>query len=202
MSDDAVVSSDDQEGQLPEAGELQMTDMSFLRCFPGCGCISAEPVATRVDRVRKLIEEGIDDPQLFSPDFVNRTPWDVATRRHTNDESAAFHADRVFSDLQMIVEEAAEDGDRVVVRWRLRGKWTGPLPFAPGIQPTGRPVEFTGTYIYRFIGDTIVEKDGEFDIKAASKALLAGVNITCGSDDCVDVVQSLSRRPASGNETA
>jgi predicted ester cyclase len=197
MSGDAAVSSDGQGEQSPGIGERQTADTSFLGCFPGCGCIPA-PATTRVDRVRKLIEEGIDDPQLFSPDFVNRTPWDLATRRHTNDESAAFHANRVFSDMQMIVEEAAEDGDRVVIRWRLRGKWTGPLPFAPGIPPTGRPVEFTGAYYYRFAGEMIVEKDGEFDIKAASKALLAGVNITCGSDDCVDVVQSLSRRPAPG----
>lgn len=195
MSDDAAISSDGQRGESPEVGEHQIGDKDFLSCHPGCGCLNDPPVVARVDRVRRLVEEGIADPQLFSPNFVNRTPWDLATRRHTNDEKAAFHANRVFSDMQMIVEEATEDGDTVVVRWRLRGKWSGPLPFAPGIQPTGRSVEFTGTYFYRFVGDMIVEKDGEFDVKAASKALLSGVNITCGSDDCVDVVQSLSRRP-------
>jgi len=201
MSDDAAVTSDGQQGQSPGVGERQTGDMGFLHCFPGCGCIGSPPITTRADRIRKLIEEGTDDSHLFSPDFVNRTPWDLATRRHTNDEKAGFHANRVFSDMQMIVEEATEDGDTVVARWRLRGKWTGPLPFAPGITPTGRPVEFTGTFFYRFVGDMVVEKDGEFDIKAASKALLAGVNITCGSDDCVDVVQSLSRRPAPGAES-
>jgi predicted ester cyclase len=202
MSDDAAVSSDGQQGKSPEVGERQTGDKGFLACFPGCGCVGTAPTPTRAERIRRMIEEGTDDSPLFSPDFVNRTPWDLATRRHTNDEKAAFRADRVFSDMQMIVEEATEDGDTVVIRWRLRGKWTGPLPFAPGIPPTGRLVEFTGTYFYRFVGDMVVEKDGEFDVKAASKALLAGVNITCGSDDCVDVVQSLSRRPASGGESA
>jgi len=146
----------------------------------------------RVARIRGMIEQGIEDPDLISPNFVSRAPWDVAVQQFTGNEDAKFDTDRVFSDFRMIVEEAFEDGDRVIVRWRMRGKWTGPLPFAPGIEPSGRDVEFTGSYNYRFIGDKIVEKDGEFDVKAASRALLGGMNITCGSDNCVDVVQVLS----------
>jgi predicted ester cyclase len=195
MSDDEVVALDGQQGKPSKVSEQQAAGDGFPSCFPGCGCIDApSSTADRVARVRKLVEEGTDDPELFSPDFVNRAPWDLATQRHTNDHNAAFRADRVFSDIEMRVEDAFANGDKVVVRWRLRGKWSGPLPFAPGIPPTGRPVEFTGTYIYRFAGDKIVEKDGEFDLKAASKAILGGLNITCGSDDCVDVVQVLSRR--------
>jgi predicted ester cyclase len=194
MSDNAAFNN--QETQLSKVSARPAEPSAFGHCFPGCGCQDAALLSTdRVGRIRRLIEEGADDPDLFAPNFVNRAPWDLATQRHSNDTSAAFHVDQVFSNIQMYVEDAFEDDDRVVVRWRLRGTWSGPLPFAPGIPPSGRPVEFTGTYFYRFVDEKIVEKDGEFDVKAASKALLGGLNITCGSDDCVDVVQVLSRQP-------
>ena len=147
----------------------------------------------RVARIRRMVEEGVDDPDLFSPDFVNHAPWDIAVQRRENNSTATFDPYRVFSDLRVTVEEAAEEGNSVRVRWRMRGKWTGQLPFAPGIEPTGRDVDFTGTHFYRFAGDRIFEKDGEFDVKAAAKELLGGLSITCGSDDCLDVVQALSR---------
>jgi len=202
VSDDTIVSPDGRQNQAPESGERPTGEDGFFHCFPGCGCVdSATTPTARIDRIRRLVEEGTDDPDLFSPDFVNRAPWDLATQRHTNNSTTAFRANRVFSDIQMTVEEAFEDGDTVVARWRLRGKWSGPLPFAPGIPPTGRPVEFTGTYFFRFVGDKLVEKDGEFDVKAAAKALLGGLNITCGSDDCVDVVQVLSRQLAGVDRT-
>jgi predicted ester cyclase len=204
MSDKPLIASDGQQLQAPKVSQLpEGGSVGFPPCFPGCGCAEAAPSSTaRVERVRRLVESGIDDPDLFSPDFVNRAPWDLATQRHTNDAKAAFHASRVFSDIQMTVEQASEDGDTVVVRWKLHGTWSGPLPFAPSIPPTGLPVEFTGTYFYRFEGNKIVEKDGEFDIKAASKAILGGLNITCGSDDCVDVVQVLSRTQPPGPRKA
>jgi predicted ester cyclase len=147
----------------------------------------------RVARIRRMLEEGSDEHDLFSPDFVNRAPWDLAVQRRENSPAAKFDAERVFSDLRMTVEKAEEVEDTVIIHWRMHGKWSGALPFAPGIPPTGKEVEFTGTHVYRFSGNQIVEKDGEFDVKAASKALLGGLNITCGSEDCVDVVQALSR---------
>jgi predicted ester cyclase len=217
MSDDATVSSQptqrlelserpsiDNDNRKPGIGREPGKGFDPFTCFPGCGCAQQARTSTdRIDRIRKLVEEGICDPDLFAADFVNRAPWDVATQRYTNDATAAFQGSRVFTDMRVSVEEAFADGDTVVVRWRLRGKWSGPLPFAPSIPPTGRQVEFTGTYFYRFAGNKVVETDGEFDVKAASKALLGGLNITCGSDACVDVVQALSRHLSSGgNERA
>jgi len=184
-----------------QAGGGEQATQTGEFCFPGCGCreegaisTAGNSVADRVDRVRRVVE-GAEDPDLFSPNFVNRAPWDIATQHHTGDQTAAFRADEVFSDLNISVNEAFAARDTVVVRWTLRGNWSGPLPFAPTIPPTGNRVEFPGTYIFRFEGDKIVEKTGEFDIKAASKSLLGGLNITCGSEECIDVVQVLSSRP-------
>jgi predicted ester cyclase len=191
------------EKKVPAIAGEQATRMSEY-CFEGCGCLEEgaistadKSVADRVNRVRRMVE-GADDPDLFSPHFVNRAPWDIATQQHSSDQTAAFRADKVFSDLNITVDEGFAAGDTVVVRWTLRGNWSGPLPFAPTIPPTGNRVEFPGTYIFRFEGDKIVEKTGEFDIKVASKALLGGLNITCGSEECIDVVQVLSSRPDNG----
>ncbi len=147
----------------------------------------------RVARIRRMLEDGFADPDLFSPAFVNRAPWDLAVQRRVQNTVATFDPYSVFSDLRVSVEDTTEEDDVVVVHWRMRGRWTGPLPFAPGIAPTGREVDFTGTHVYRFAGDKIIEKDGEFDVKAAAQGLLGGLSITCGTDDCLDVVQALSR---------
>ena len=83
--------------------------------------------------------------ELFSPEYISRAPADLAVRRHIKEigeagtlapdkgdvkEAIEPNLDAIFSDVHLSVLEAIEQGDKVVVRRRLRGKWTGPLPFA------------------------------------------------------------------------
>jgi steroid delta-isomerase-like uncharacterized protein len=59
-----------------------------------------------------------------------------------------------FPDIQMIVEDVIGEGDRVVVRYTLRGTHRGAFR---GIAPTGRKVTWSGINIYRVEGGKVVE---------------------------------------------
>jgi len=136
-----------------------------------------------------MIEEGAKE-DLFSPNFVSRTPWSLAEMRGaTSHRKAPSFAETVFSDVRMIVEDAIEQGDKVVVRWRLYGRWT--QPFA-GVKPTGQPMTVTGINIYHFVGDKIVGQDGELDMGSfANQAIGAGVNAAA----CAESLKDLARPP-------
>jgi SnoaL-like polyketide cyclase len=147
--------------------------------------------SNRVARLRRMIEEGKDD-NLFSFHYVNRTPWYQAIRRVTKDRDevgASFEPESLFSDSQISVEEAIEKDDKVVIRWRLRGKWT--KQFA-GLKANGREVDITGTNIYRFVGDQIVESDGQFDAASLSQQAIGG---EVSAEACQAALSELSRPP-------
>jgi len=122
----------------------------------------------RVASVRKAFE-GESDPGLFSPHYVSHAPWDRLVQLHAKGQTEAgramFRAKKVFADCDVSMDDAFEDGDQVVVRWRLRGTWTHPMP-GISIKPTGRPIDLAGISIYQFKGDQIVAKYGEFDVAA------------------------------------
>lgn len=149
------------------------------------------PTSSRIERLRRMIEDQKDDPDLFSPDLVSRTQADLATQRYKKKPEAGIHLKAIFSDLRMTVIEALEDGDKVVLRWRLRGTWTGELPFAPNLKPSGKAVDFTGINIYRFVGDRIVEKIGEFD---GATFVRQGIG-TLSPQACVEALTTVSRPP-------
>jgi predicted ester cyclase len=46
-----------------------------------------------------------------------------------------------FSEIHLTIEDAVSDGDKVVVRWKISMKHTGPTL---GIAPTQKPVQFNG----------------------------------------------------------
>jgi predicted ester cyclase len=149
----------------------------------------------RVSRVRRLIEERMFEKvekgsktDLFSPNFVAHTPWHTAVKHGAvNAKEKGPFVQRLFSDASISVLEAVEDGDKVVVHWRLRGKWT--KPFA-GIKPTGQPIDITGMNIYRFVGDKIVEEHGEVDLASfATQAIGGGVNPAA----CAQALKALAR---------
>ena len=143
----------------------------------------------RVSRVRRMIEEGVKEG-LYSPNFVSRAPWHLAEMRGaTKDKKASSFAETLFSDVRIKVEDAIEQGDKVVVRWRLHGTWT--KPFA-GVKPTGKPMTVTGINIYQFVGDVIVAQDGEVDLGSfAQQAIGGGVNAAA----CAESITEMGRPP-------
>ena len=68
-----------------------------------------------------------------------------------------------FPDLILAADAPVVAGDRVTVRWRLRGTSLG--AFAE-LAPTGQPYEETGSFVFRIAGDQIVETWVEADTAA------------------------------------
>ena len=59
-----------------------------------------------------------------------------------------------FPDLQTTIEDIFADGEKVVVRFSVRGTHSGPFM---GIAPTGREATWRGVNIYRVSGGRIRE---------------------------------------------
>jgi steroid delta-isomerase-like uncharacterized protein len=66
-----------------------------------------------------------------------------------------------FPDLQITVEDAVAEGDKVVTRWTGHGTHQGELM---GNAPTGNPVTVTGITIHRLEGGKIAEEWEMFDM--------------------------------------
>jgi predicted ester cyclase len=78
------------------------------------------------------------------------------------------------ADARYEVDDLIAEGDRVVVRWRLRGTHAGVFR---GIAPTGRPITLNGIAIYRVADGRLVERWVVSDLYGAlesSGALPAG----------------------------
>jgi steroid delta-isomerase-like uncharacterized protein len=60
-----------------------------------------------------------------------------------------------FPDIGFTAADIVADGDRVAVRWEIRGTHRGELM---GIPPTGRPVDLTAIEIFRLADGRIAEQ--------------------------------------------
>ena len=65
-----------------------------------------------------------------------------------------------FPDVQSIIDDVIVEGDKVAVRWTVRGTHRGELR---GMPPTGKQVTLTGITISRFAGGKVVERWDGYD---------------------------------------
>ena len=121
----------------------------------------------RVARIREAFE-GKETKKLYARGVKHHAPWNTSRRL------ARLDLDKVFPDHQIKVEDVIDSGDKVVVRWRLRGKHGGDFG---RIRATGDRVDFTGINIYRFEGDKVVEAWGEFDSASLASQCRVGPEI-------------------------
>ena len=94
--------------------------------------------------------------QLISPDFVWHAPatpleW---TEGPEGVRQAATALRTAYPDLDITHEDTLAEGDRVMIRWIMRGTHTGPLMDIPA---TDKPVTVAGVDIFRIAGGQIVE---------------------------------------------
>ena len=90
--------------------------------------------------------------ELFVPDFVR---YDPAGGFRSREDYKQF----LFSLLaalpgQFTIEDLIAEGDKVVLRYTFHGTHQGQWR---GLPPTGKPVTFTGIFIYRILDSKIVE---------------------------------------------
>jgi steroid delta-isomerase-like uncharacterized protein len=101
-----------------------------------------------------FVTEGqLDDPSIFSPDFVYHNPngveFDLASSAET---VKAFFA--AIPDHKTTIEDQLSDGDKFAYRWTTRGHQLGVMQ---GLPPTGKEVAIIGVTIIRLADDKIAE---------------------------------------------
>ena len=62
-----------------------------------------------------------------------------------------------FPDFRIVTEDIFAEGDKVVLRWTVRGTHRGQMELLQNIPPTGKQVTWLGMDIYHFRDGKIVE---------------------------------------------
>jgi len=66
-----------------------------------------------------------------------------------------------FPDIQWTLEEMVAEGDKVAVRYTMRGTHQGVFL---GVQPTGKPIVVQAINFYRLVDNQIIEEYGQPDM--------------------------------------
>ena len=90
--------------------------------------------------------------ELFVPDFVRHDP--AGGFRSREDYKQFLFSLLAALPGQFTIEDLIAEGDKVVLRYAFRGTHQGQWR---GLPPTGKPVTFTGIFIYRILDSKIVE---------------------------------------------
>jgi steroid delta-isomerase-like uncharacterized protein len=115
-------------------------------------------VAKRVFEERLTNGDTQRDHELFTPDFaVNMGPR-KATLKQDQDSVIGWKA--AFPDMSATVNDMVAEGDRVTVRWTVKGTNTGK---GNGLPATGKKIEVGGFSLFRMVDGRIAESWGMFD---------------------------------------
>ena len=99
--------------------------------------------------------------EIFAPDNSFHPPHRTTALRGTEPEKQGITRWRTaIPDLRGTIEDIFAEGDKVVVRWTLRGTHRGNIEIASvgTIPPTGKHVSIAGMDIYHFRGGKMVER--------------------------------------------
>ena len=108
------------------------------------------------DKGEALVDE------LLAPDYVGRFPPNPDVVGQEAVKQFNRETRHAFPDLELMLDEFIAEGDRVVVRWTMRGTHLGEM--RGGIAPTGKPFTVTGTTTNRIAGGKIAEAWGSIDL--------------------------------------
>jgi steroid delta-isomerase-like uncharacterized protein len=68
---------------------------------------------------------------------------------------------RRFPDLELTPDEPIVDSNHAVIEWVGHGTHLARLF---GVEPTGRPIRWSGVSIYRIVGGKVIEERGQEDL--------------------------------------
>ena len=114
----------------------------------------------------ELISETIDE--LVEPNALIHTPLPIESTGAQALKVVFASLLRGFPDLQVVIEDLIEEGDKVVSRNTVTGTQLGDYM---GHSPTGNPVRYNEIFISRFAGGRIAETWGVVDVLSQMKQL-------------------------------
>jgi steroid delta-isomerase-like uncharacterized protein len=123
---------------------------------------STESETTNRAVVRRLYEEAFNRgrlevlDELAGPDFVSHNAPGAPAPGAEGVKATVTMTRARFPDRRYELQDVLAEGDRVAVRWEMRGTNTGQHPGAP--PPTGRPVVVSGFAFYRLEGGLLREQ--------------------------------------------
>ncbi len=116
--------------------------------------------------VRRMYEEAWNEGRLdvideiCAPDYVGIGPYGNEVGPEAVKRGVT--ARRVgFPDIHVKIDDLISEGDKVVAHLTFRGTHDGEFQ---GVQPTGRPVEWSGIWIYRVADGKFVERWHAWDM--------------------------------------
>lgn len=118
--------------------------------------------------VRRAYEVGMNNrdmkviDEVFAPDYVVYYPGVPPIRGLAAAKQALAAFLTAFPDIQFVVEDQLAEGDKVTTRWSARGTHSAEYRGFPTagtvVPPSGRPVTFSATDIYRIADGKILEE--------------------------------------------
>jgi ketosteroid isomerase-like protein len=111
--------------------------------------------------VRRVFEEIIPAGDtaamraVMDPGFLDHDPLPGQPPGGAGGEYVVTTMHGAHPDLRFTIDDLVAEGDRVTIRWTLRGTNTGPLLGRP---PTGEPVEYAAIVIFRVAGGRLAER--------------------------------------------
>ncbi len=126
-------------------------------------------VRSYFEQVQKANWDGLN--KIVAADFINHESKAVQLGLETY-KSALRSIRGTFPDQQVAIDDVIAEGDKVVVRARLRGTHQGSaIPTFRGIRPQGRLVEWKFIHLFRLRDGKIVEHWAEHDGLAVRQQL-------------------------------
>jgi predicted ester cyclase len=111
--------------------------------------MSNETNESVIQKMLQAVQTGavVDVEKIFAPTWVNHDP-SLLPMQGLEGARMLIRLWSGFSNMQVTIEDSLSQGDRVAVRFRLRGTHTGELL---GIPPTGKTVNISATGIFRVV---------------------------------------------------
>jgi steroid delta-isomerase-like uncharacterized protein len=108
--------------------------------------------------------------ELVAADYTNHNAPPGAPQGREGRKGAVAMFRRAFPDLVSTIEDEIAEGDRVVIRVRLRGTNSGEFMGRP---PTGRSVDVAGVDIFRVVDGKVTDRWGVLDLQGLHLQLAA-----------------------------
>ena len=111
--------------------------------------------------IRRVFEEVIPggNPSamrdVMAADFLDHDPLPGQPAGAAGGEYVVSTMHTAHPDLRFTIDDLMAEGDRVTIRWTLRGTNTGPMLGRP---PSGQPVELSAIVIFRIADGKLAER--------------------------------------------